>query len=209
MFVSFFWQVLPPEQLTAIENLRPQIIDTLLSEQGGHAALITLLLATVSAMIGQSLLLLANQVRPSRFVASLLLSGLTFVATLALWMVTIDLIGRHYFAITLGWREIAILVVASFSPLVHAYLGILPYIGNCLVRLLYIQSVLILFVVLWALGFGVRGALAVIGLGILVILLGRVTVLIPLYWLQNKVAGKSLQHRYGTIIATTHFELDP
>lgn len=209
MLPLFLWQSPSPDQLTTVEELRPLIVNTILSEQGGRAALVTLLLATLSATVGQSLLLLANQVRPSRFVASLFFSGITFIATLGLWMVTIDVIGRYYFGITLGLREITILVIASFAPLVNAYLGILPYIGSCIIRWLYIQSALILFIVLWALGFGVRGALAVMGLGILVIVLGRVTILAPLYWLQNKVAGKALHHRYRTIIAGTHLELDP
>ncbi|MCB0105521.1 MAG: hypothetical protein KDE53_06425 [Caldilineaceae bacterium] len=209
MLPAFLWQSTLPEQLASFEKLRPMLIEMLLSERGGRAAIVTLLLATLSVTVGQSLLLLANQVRPSRFLASLFFSGVTFVATLGLWIVTIDLIGRSYFDVRLGLRAIAILVIASFAPLVNGYLGILPYIGSCIIRLLYLQSASILFIVLWALGFGVRGALAVMGLGILIILIGRVTVLAPLYWLQNKVAGKTLQRRYQTIIAGIHLELDP
>jgi hypothetical protein len=134
---------------------------------------------------------------------------LTFVATLGLWVASIYLVGQTFFGLDLILSQIFILVVFSFTPLLHAYLGILPYVGSCIVRVLYVQSALFLFILLWSLGFGAFGALAVMLGGVAVMAIGQFTILMPLYWLQEKVAGKALQRRYRRILAGAHLKLEP
>ena len=194
-------------QVGVLEELRA-LVEQATSHAETGAILWSLLFISLSVTVGQSLLLLANGVKPSRFLFSLLFSALTFAASLGLWTLTIYGVGNYWLHTDVSLWHIFAAVVLSFTPLTHAYLGILPYLGGCIVRFLYVVSTLVLFTVLWAVGFGWDGALLVMVLGAIIVAISHATVLGPIYWLQNRVAGTALRRRYRDIIQGTHLELE-
>lgn len=128
-------------------ELQQQLKD-LIDAYGVAAIIISLSLTSLSVAVGQGLLLLANQVKASRFVFSLLASAVIFMASLGVWTAMVYLVAEYYFQLPLTLWQIFVIVVVSFSPLTQAYLGILPYFGSCIVRLLYLQSGLLLLLIL-------------------------------------------------------------
>ncbi|HRV94366.1 MAG TPA: hypothetical protein P5526_19575 [Anaerolineae bacterium] len=187
-------------------ELQQQLKD-LIDAYGVAAIIISLSLTSLSVAVGQGLLLLANQVKASRFVFSLLASAVIFMASLGVWTAMIYLVAEYYFQLPLTLWQIFVIVVVSFSPLTQAYLGILPYFGSCIVRLLYLQSGLLLLLILGGIGFGWKGALWVLLGGLAVLVVARFTLLQPLYWLQNRIAGKQLRRRYQAIISDLRLDL--
>ena len=187
-------------------ELQQQLKD-LIDAYGVAAIIISLSLTSLSVAVGQGLLLLANQVKASRFVFSLLASAVIFMASLGVWTAMVYLVAEYYFQLPLTLWQIFVIVVVSFSPLTQAYLGILPYFGSCIVRLLYLQSGLLLLLILGGIGFGWEGALWVLLGGLAVLVVARFTLLQPLYWLQNRIAGKQLRRRYQAIISDLRLDL--
>ncbi|MCB0194067.1 MAG: hypothetical protein KDJ65_19105 [Anaerolineae bacterium] len=184
-----------------------QELKAFIDAYGVAAIIVSLSLTSLSVAVGQGLLLLANQVKASRFIFSLIASAVIFIASIGVWTITVYLVAHYYFYLTWSLWEIFVVVVLSFSPLTQAYLGILPYFGSCIVRILYLQSALVLTLILWGIGFGWQGALLVLLGGTALLMAAHLTILQPLYWLQNRIAGKQLRRRYRAIISDLRLDL--
>lgn len=162
--------------------------------------IVAVLLISLSVTLGRSLILLANQVPPWRFVASLLVAALTFAFTFFVWVGTIYLLGSRFTSLMLTPHDVTALTATGYAPMSLAIFGLMPYVGSCLVRLLYVASAGALYVILMSLGFGWQGALIILVAAAAIMGLAQFTVLRPLVWLQNWVAGRSLVRNYREIL---------
>jgi predicted Abi (CAAX) family protease len=153
--------------------------------------------AGLSQAIAQSIILFINQVKPIRFIFSLLLNAILFTfgylfLVLSTWVATL-----------LPWAEpiplIVLIVVLgiSYAPLVLSFLGAIPYLGVPILTLLSVWH-------LWTMVIGVTAvtdagtvrAFEYVAVGWLVLRLLENTIGQPLanlgQWLANKIAGVQL-----------------
>jgi hypothetical protein len=100
------------------------------------AGLAIALLGSVSLMLGQSVVLFANQVSRRRFLACLLVAGSVYVLGLIVWAATIKLVASFVFALDASDRVIVLAVCLGQAPRVFAFLILLPYVGASIQRAL-------------------------------------------------------------------------
>jgi len=134
-------------------------------------------IAGLSEAIGQSVVLFANRVRPSRFLLSLLVAILLFVIGFFLWAGSLWLIMSYLLDVPMEWPMIAGAVAISYIPLVLAFLGFLPYAGQPILQLLYFISfyyLVTLLIRVSPLNFG--NSFVVAAIGLVLVLLIRATV---------------------------------
>lgn len=118
-----------------------------------HATLlvaVVALLATLSLLLGQSLLLFVNRIARQRFVATLLLNGLFYLAGLVTWGGTIWLVGSVLLPERVALLHLTRLMLLSTAPLILGVLILVPYAGPAIARVLHVWS---LFIVLRVLSF--------------------------------------------------------
>jgi hypothetical protein len=162
-------------------------------------------LAGASTLLGQSVMLFVNRVRPTRFAASLLLNGVLYTLSLVGWGASIWLVGTALTGqdVTLG----AALRVACLSaaPLVFGFLVLIPYVGLAVDRVLHVWSFLITLVLVER-GFQLELLPAVVctGLGWLLLQLLTHTIGRPLVALRtrlwHRVTGSPLDARVQDIL---------
>ncbi|MGE0542450.1 MAG: hypothetical protein AB7R89_19965 [Dehalococcoidia bacterium] len=159
---SSYWSV-----CSGALQLDPDAYIAVVNEDGGTLlAWLIVLVAGVSFMIGQSIVLLANHVSRRRFITSLVTGALVLVLEIGLWAVSAWLVGallidgrpRLLDALTLVWL--------SHAPLLFGFLVLLPYLGAVIEKALQIWILLALVVAVHAVyqsGFWESIACAAIG----------------------------------------------
>ncbi len=206
----FLAQATPPPAGAAEVEASIVELRSFLDNDVGFRGVVTLLLTIgVSVAIGRSYVLLANRVTPVRLVASMLLGIVILAVSLLVWTTAVFWIGRYFYDITftLNYWESFALVVLMFSPLTQAWLGLMPYLGSCFIRLQYVFSVVLLWLAMLIVGFRPVQALVVILAGGAVLLIAQRTILLPLIALQNRAAGTHLRKRYRNVIRDSRLEL--
>jgi hypothetical protein len=177
----------------------------------GWVILAIAVLGGAGLLLGQSVILFVNRVRPGRFVLSLLLNGIVFTISLIVWAFFIWAIGSFAFPEQPRFGLVMRLVALSASPYVFGLLVLIPYLGEGIYRLLGVWSMLIAagataysFKVPWI------PAIAVVGFSWLAIWAMSNTIARPIIALRNKawqlVAGTSLDASVGDIL--TQFATD-
>lgn len=103
-------------------------------------------MAGASLLLGQSVVLLANQVTPGRFVLSLGLNAVLYALGLVFWAASIWIVARALFGAgaTLGAAMWAVGI--GSAPLLFGFLVLLPYLGTPLNWALHIWALLITLV---------------------------------------------------------------
>jgi len=188
-----FWQLLGGVFTLNTEALRA--IGTL--PQGLIVALVVVVAAGLSQSIAQSIILFVNQVKPVRFIFSLLLNAFLFVCgcaflVLSTWLITfLPWIGEIPFPVLLTVLGI------SYAPLIFSFLGAIPYLGVPILTLLSVWHLFAMIVGIRAVSdFQVMQAFECVALGWLVLRLLESTVGQPLAnlgrWLTNTIAGVRL-----------------
>jgi hypothetical protein len=122
----------------------PDLVQAVLAyPHPGTLALGVAMMAGISVLIGDSVVLFANRVRPPRFAAGLALNGVLFALSLAVEGVTIWLIARYVF----GSRQpLGLAVLIAFlgsAPLVFGFFIMAATLGPHVGRLLRVWSWLI------------------------------------------------------------------
>ena len=155
-------------------------------------ALVIVLLAGISQGIGQSVVLFLNQVRPSRFVVSLLINAVLFTGGflalgLSTWLVTLlpgaTIVPPSYLVIVLG---------AAYAPLLFSFLGAMPYLGLPILNILSIWNLLAMVV-----GFGavtnlpISDSFRYVGLGWVLLQILQNTVGRPIAKLGKNMANRA------------------
>lgn len=144
----------------------------------------------LSEAIGQSVVLFANRVRPSRFLLSLLAAILLHVIGFFLWAGSLWLIMTYLLDTPIEWPLIAGAIAISYIPLLLAFLGFLPYAGQPILYLLYTISfyyLVTLLIRVTPLDLGRSFIAAAVGL--ILILVVRATVGKVILRMANKVLG--------------------
>jgi len=140
-----FWEVLGYVFALNAEAFR--IATTL--PVGLKLSLVVVLLAGLSQEIGQSVILFLNQVKPIRFVFSLVINAVLFAfGFLALvgstWLITLVPWSEH-----VSFSALVTVLGLAYAPMLFAFLGALPYLGVPILSVLAIWHLLAMVV-----GFG-------------------------------------------------------
>jgi hypothetical protein len=148
-------------------------------------------LAGASTLLGQSAVLFINRVRKSRFVISLITSGIVFIVSYFVWGLTVWLIGRILFQIDPPWGQFVRMVGLSTAPLVFGFLVLIPWMGPFVGKVLNIWSMLILIAIVeYQFKIGFWGAVTCVVLGWLASLAFSNTIGKPVTALRNKIFQK-------------------
>jgi len=142
----------------------------------GLLALAVGVLAGISQLIGDSVILFVNRVRPGRFVAALGLNGLLFALSLAVEGVVIWLMAQYVFGVSESlWMGILVAFLGS-APLVFGFFIMAATLGPPVGQLLRVWSWLItLLAVRDGFGLALWQALACMALAQLLVWLINVT----------------------------------
>lgn len=137
--------------------LDPAAYRGVLAPGGIWAAVWVVVVGGVSQLVGQSVVLFLNHVRPVRFLLAVGLAAATFAAEVAVWAVGIWLTTWVVSGPDLGVVDILAVVALAHAPFVLAFFLLLPYYGPPIQRALEIWTLLCLAVGLdavtgWSLG---------------------------------------------------------
>ena len=142
--------------------------------------------AGVSTLLGQSVTLFINRVRPGRFALSLCLNGLLLVVGWLVWAFVLWLIGRWLFPISPTYLTTLLLTALSYAPLAFGFLILIPWLGPFIQRLLSVWSFLIVVgAVMHEFQVGFIAALVAAGSGWLALLLLTLTIGRPIIALRT------------------------
>jgi predicted Abi (CAAX) family protease len=199
--LSLFWQLVGWVFALNAEAFR--VVSTL--PQGLTVALFIVLFAGLSQAIAQSIILFINKVQPLRFVFSLLINALLFVAGFLFLVFSTWLITLLPGTVSIGPITLIAVFGISYAPLVFSFLGALPYLGLPLLSLLSVWHLLAIVVGFDAVTeIGLNGAFAYVVLGWVILQILQQTVGRPSAnfsrWLSDRVAGVDLSTRREDII---------
>ncbi len=187
-------------------RLDPRVFDIVERyPESGWVVLTIAILGGASLLLGQSVILFVNRVRPVRFALTLLLNGIVFAVGLALWAGAIWLVGRWLLPEDPKFTIVLRLVALGAAPYTWGFLVLMPYAGAFIARVLSVWSFLVvLAVVAFEYNTGFWLAMAVTGLGWLLITLLGATVGRPFTalrkWLKKLIAGSDLDMRVQDIL---------
>lgn len=161
------------------------------------AALSVVFIAGLAQSLSQFVVLFINQVRPLRFVLSLIISALFFVIGYGFWALSIWAIINLTFDIQLPLVEVLRTLGFSYAPLMLSVFVIFPYFGNAVFVLLSIWTLLAVVVGIDSItALGRWDAFESAALGWVTIQLLQKTVGQPIaslgQWINNWAAGEEL-----------------
>ncbi len=185
--LEYLWSVWRAIQLgLRLEPGVVQIADT--HPKAGGVVLGVVIVAGISLLIGQSVILFANQVRPGRFALSLLINGLLLAMGWLMWSAAVWITGEYLFDESPRFVLVLRLIGLSYAPLVFGFLILMPYLGPFVQRVLHTWSFLIaLKAVAMAYHVGFWPALACVGIGWLMMMALTSTVGRPVVALRNLI----------------------
>ncbi|HEY2476571.1 MAG TPA: hypothetical protein VGI19_17455 [Candidatus Cybelea sp.] len=157
--------------LQGVLALQPgAFVRELSSRNGALVAVAIVLLAGFSESVGQSVVLFANRVKPTRFVFSLAIEAVLFVFGYGFMVLSTWAIGLLPLATRVPIAAIALAFALSYAPLLFAFFGALPYLGVPIVWLLRVWHLLAMLVGFAAVsGVSIGWAALYVGLGWLVL----------------------------------------
>ncbi|MBE9101514.1 Yip1 family protein [Vacuolonema iberomarrocanum] len=172
--------------------------------QGITLAVLIVLLAGFSQAIAQAIVLFLNQVTPWRFVLSLLLNALLFVAGFCFLVFSTWLITLLPWNASVSFSALFKGLGVSYAPLLFSFLGALPYLGISLLTGLSIWHLLALVVGFGAIAnVGVGAAFGYVALGWIVLQVLQNTLGQPIANLGKRIANTVA----GVELATSRKEL--
>jgi hypothetical protein len=162
-------------------------------------------LGGASLLLGQSVILFLNRLRPGRFVASLLLNGAIFATGWILTCIVLWLVARFAFNAQAGLAPTSRIVLLSTAPFVLGFLVLMPYLGPVLARVLYVWSLIIAVnAVEYAFQLSFGAALFCVGLAWILMMLLTSTVGRPIVAIRNRlwerVVGTSRNARVADLV---------
>lgn len=144
------------------------------------------MVAGISVLLGQSVILFLNQVSPGRFAVSLIGNGILLVVGWVFWSLIVWVIGSEIFDQSVHFNTMLALIGLSYAPLVFGFLVLMPYLGPFVQRVLYAWSFIIaLRSVEYLFHVGLFRALICVGVGWLLLMLLTSTVGRPIVALRN------------------------
>lgn len=189
-------------------RLNPRVFELVQSyPDSGWVILMVAILGGASLLIGQSVILFVNRVRPGRFLVSLLVNGLVFAIGLIIWALAIWITGRLLFPNDIPFSIVVRLVGLGAAPYLFGFLVLVPYMGNFIGRVLSVWSFLVVLAGITVLAGGNFWiALVCTGIGWLLITVMSVTIGRPIVALRNRlfktVTGTSLDASVADILTS-------
>lgn len=105
--------------------------ETMLAVPGGlPLALGVVFAAGLSISLGQSIVLFANHVRRSRFIASLLMGGVLYVFGFLFLVMSIWLVAKYGFGRDQFFTQMVRAVGLSYAPFLFGFFVLTPYLGS-------------------------------------------------------------------------------
>lgn len=153
-FIRLIW-------VGTVESMRlnPEAFAYVEAGNGSGWAILTIcILGGASLLLGQSVILFVNRVRPARFALSLLMNGVIFSLSLAVWALAIWLTGKLLFPNHIPFLTVLRLVGLGAAPYIFGFLVLLPYAGAFVGRVLSVWSFLVVLAALTTLARGNFGA---------------------------------------------------
>lgn len=127
-------------------RLEPAVFQNMqLSDEGLRIALFTILFAGLSSQLGHSVVLVANRVTPPRFAMSIGVGSAFYLFNVAVWSLSIWLLGRLLFKDVMYWEILNVVGLAQ-APHLFGFLVLLPFFGVPLGWLLSLYSLLAMLV---------------------------------------------------------------
>ncbi|GAB4369753.1 MAG: hypothetical protein Kow00121_09920 [Elainellaceae cyanobacterium] len=124
-------------------SLNPEAFRTVVSlPERNLLALLVVLAAGLSLAVGQSIILFINQVKPVRFLFSLLLNAILFVFGFLFLVLSTWLIGWLPGFVPIPWGDLVEALGLSYAPLLFSFLGALPYAGVPILNVLSVWHLL-------------------------------------------------------------------
>ncbi|MFT4109241.1 hypothetical protein [Propionicimonas sp.] len=124
------------------------------------------MLAGISTLLGNSVVLFLNRIRGWRFAVSLVINGISMVALFVAQAVVIAVIGYLVTGDRLSLANAARAVMLATAPLLFGFLELAPYVGPGIARVLQVWSLLALWVIVGVIyQVGYWPALLITGLG--------------------------------------------
>lgn len=118
---------------------REQGVIAAIHDQPGvlQLSFIVVLVAGLSEAVGQSVVLFVNEVKPRRFVISLIITAILFVGGYVLWVLSIWLVALVLFQHEVSLISVIRAVGLGYAPLVFSFLALMPYFGTAINTMLY------------------------------------------------------------------------
>lgn len=175
--------------ITEAMRLNPEAFAVVMANQQPRGLILAIAVTGgASLLLGQSVILFVNRVRPARFIFSLLLNGVIFALSLAIWAVAIWATGRLLFPNDIPLLTVLQLVGLGAAPYVFGFLVLLPYAGTFIGKVLSVWSFLVVLAGLTTLAQGRLGAaLICTTVGWLLIMVMSATIGRPIIYLRNRV----------------------
>lgn len=169
--------------------LNPRAFEYVMAGNGsGWIILAIAILGGASLLLGQSVILFVNRISPGRFAFSLLMNGVIFALSLAIWALAIWLTSRLLFPNAIPFLTVLRLVGLGAAPYVFGFLVLLPYAGNFIGKVLSVWSFLVVLAGLTTLAAGNFGAALVCTvIGWVLITVMSATIGRPIIRARNKV----------------------
>lgn len=124
------------------------------------------MLAGISTLLGNSVVLFWNRIRGWRFAVSLVFNGVSMVALFVAQAVVIALVGYLFTGDRLTFLTAARAVMLATAPLLFGFLELAPYVGPGIARVLQVWSLLALWTIVSVVyGVGYWEALLITGVG--------------------------------------------
>jgi len=160
-------------------------------------ALFVVLAAGLSLAVGQSIILFINQVKPVRFVFSLLITAILYLFGFLFLVFSTWLITLLPWSAQVPLSSLVRVLGISYAPLLFGFLGALPYLGGPILTLLSIWHFLALVVGFGAIaGVSLTQSVGYVALGWAVLQILEQVIGQPIAnlgrWVADKVAGVEL-----------------
>ncbi|MCS6881247.1 MAG: hypothetical protein RMK84_02930 [Oscillochloridaceae bacterium] len=154
----------------------------------GWVVLAVAIVGGASLLLGQSVILFVNRVRPGRFVLSLLLNGVVFALSLMVWGAAIWLTSKALFPNEIPLSKALRLTAMGAAPYVFGFLVLLPYAGNFIGKVLAVWSFLVVLAAMTSLANGNFGpALVCTVIGWLLVMVMSATIGRPVIYARNAI----------------------
>ncbi|NTU81598.1 MAG: hypothetical protein HGA45_19825 [Chloroflexales bacterium] len=191
-------------------KLNPRVFEVVeSSSNGGWVILVIAILGGASLLVGQSVILFVNRVRPGRFAVSLLTNGIVFTIGLLVWALFIWLSGLLLYDSpnVVPLRTVMRIVALGAAPYLFGFLVLIPYLGDFIGRVLSVWSFLVVLAgITYLAGGNFWPALICTSLGWLLITVMSLTIGRPIVALRNRlfraVAGTDLDASVADILTS-------
>ncbi|MGB3786944.1 MAG: hypothetical protein WA949_02965 [Phormidesmis sp.] len=178
--------------------LRPTTFQTLQNQPNSLPAALTIVfIAGIAQSLSQIVVLFVNQVRPLRFVLSLIISAILFVIGFGFWALSTWMIINTVFNVYLPLIAVIRTIGFSYAPLMLGIFVVMPYFGSAAFILLSTWTLLAVVVGIDAIStLELWEAFGSVALGWIIIQLIQKTVGQPIaslgQWITNWAAGEDL-----------------